>query len=144
MVDIIEKPTKEKELTKKDIAKQKVLDYLGNVDNKFLKWIELSTQVCGYASDHQLYQTFTPQERRAIEAQALKLRRDQYTRLMSSVDTGLLKSAIEGNPASVKLCYQRFEGWSEQMNLHQEQVIKIEVSFEGATKELVDEFMKSE
>ena len=115
----------------KDIARVKLLDYLGNPDNEWLSYDRLSREVLGYSGRGRIHQLFSADERTAIEAEALDIRRKKYCALLAPADKGLLKRASEGDPAAVKLAYQRFENWSEKIRQEnsgsQEIVIKTEI-----------------
>lgn len=94
------------------------LHYLANPENEFPTRVKLAEEVLGFGNSQSLYAVFTVQELQELEAEALELRRSKYAPSLSRVDTALINSACEGNPASAKLCYQRFEGWSEKREIN--------------------------
>lgn len=96
---------------------EKMLKYLSNPDNEFPTRVVLTTEVLGLATSQQLYKLFTLEELEEIEAKSLALRRSKYAPELSKVDKAMLRKASEGDSASAKLCYQRFEGWSEKKDL---------------------------
>jgi hypothetical protein len=91
-----------------------LVEYLGDPGNPWPRRQEFSTKILGFRQANQIYKTFTLEEINQIELEALNIRRQKYSRLLSMVDTGLLKKAAEGDPAAAKLVYQRFENWSEK------------------------------
>ena len=38
----------------KERARKKILQYLGDPENPYHKWVDISTKVCGYKSANQL------------------------------------------------------------------------------------------
>ena len=104
-------------MKKKEENKAKLLDYLGNPKNQYLSRDRLGLEVLGYAQGSSIYLHFTPDELCQIEAEALEIRRKKYSPELSKADKALLKRAAKGDPAAVKLAYQRFEGWSEKQEL---------------------------
>lgn len=98
--------------------RDKLLEYLSNPDNEILNREELSLKVLGYAHGSTIHKAFTPEELTQIETEALAMRRTRYAGPLAAADKGLLKRAKDGDPAAVKLCYQRFEDWSERKDLN--------------------------
>lgn len=96
---------------------EKMLKYLSNPDNEFPTRVLLATEVLGLATSQQLYKLFTLEELEAIELKALSIRRTKYAPELSRVDRAMLRQAREGDSKAAKLCYQRFEGWSEKKDL---------------------------
>lgn len=104
-------------MTTKAEHTEKMLEYLSDPSNEIPTRVLLATEVLGMAQSTQLYATFTLEELEAIEAEALKIRRTKYAPELSKVDRALLKQASKGDTQAAKLCYQRFEGWSEKKEL---------------------------
>ncbi len=102
-------------MTAKEKAKDKLLKFLGNPDNVFLTRSELSTQVLGYKKENHIYKLFTPDELDDIEQKTLEIRRSKYSGKLANVDKALLDKANKGDVNAAKLCYQRFENWSERL-----------------------------
>jgi hypothetical protein len=100
--------------TSKERHASNLLEYLSNPDNEFLSRREYAKQVLGYKRSHSIYGTFTPDELYDIEQQALENRRKKYASQLARVDKALMDRALDGDPQAIKLCYQRFEGWSEK------------------------------
>lgn len=101
----------------KESRRRELMEYLSNPDNKFLKRNEFAIKIFGLGSKTQIYEHFSPDELCAIENEALTLRRERYAGMLARVDAGLLRRAEEGDPAAVKLAYQRFEGFSEKQTV---------------------------
>jgi hypothetical protein len=101
-------------LTAKDRARIKIVEYWSIPDNGFIPWQRLCIEVFHYKNSRYLYCLFTPEERKIIEQEALAERRKNYVPHIAAVDFALLKKAMSGDVAAIKLCYQRFEGWSEK------------------------------
>ncbi|RZB38007.1 MAG: hypothetical protein SRB2_00353 [Desulfobacteraceae bacterium Eth-SRB2] len=99
----------------KDRHKQQPLEYLGNPENKFCTRYDMGTKVLGFKDNSTLYRHFTPNELSEIEVESLEIRRKKYSPEIAKVDLALLKKAQEGDVRAAKLCYERFEGWSEKM-----------------------------
>lgn len=78
---------------------------------------------------------FTSQELSDIEAEALEARRACYAAAMARVDDGLLKRAARGDAKAAKLCYQRFEGWSERMTLEDGGEVVVRVVYEDGRQD---------
>ena len=92
-----------------------LIEYLSNPDNPPLGRLQLGTDVLGFANGSRLYAYFSALELAEIETEALEFRRKQYAAKLAQVDQSLLDRAIRtGDPATAKLAYQRFEGWSEK------------------------------
>ena len=96
----------------------KLLEYLSNPDSDNFKRITFSVNVLGLANDTQIYKYFTPSELSEIEKEALEIRRTKYSLQLCKVDNALLRLASEGDTAAARLCYQRFEGWSEKKEIN--------------------------
>lgn len=101
-------------MTTKAEHREIMLEYLSNPENEIPTRVILATEVLGMAHSQQIYNTFTVEEIEEVEAEALKIRRTKYAPELSKVDRAMLKSAGEGDSRAAKLCYQRFEGWSEK------------------------------
>lgn len=104
-------------MTTKAEYKETMLEYLSNPANEIPTRVLLATEVLGMAHSQRLYDAFTVEELEAIEAESLKIRRTKYAPELSKVDNAMLKSASKGDARAAKLCYQRFEGWSEKKDL---------------------------
>jgi len=96
-----------------EVLRERSLEYLSNPDTDDMTRVGLAEHL-GYTETKGLYLRFTPAELDALYAESLELRRRRYSRHLAKVDKGLLKSAGEGNPTSAKLCFQRYEGWTEK------------------------------
>lgn len=96
----------------KEKYRLKILEIIGDPANAPCLRTELAQKLG--ISQRNLYKAFRPEELDAIEEEALAVRRTQYSRYMVAVDRALLQKAAEGDVAACKLCYQRFEGWSEK------------------------------
>lgn len=101
----------------KDKHRLTIIEYIGNPSNDFPNRETIATEVLGFSLRQQLYNTFTVDELSEMEAEGLELRRKKYAPELSKVDTAMLKAAGEGDSKAAKLCYQRFEGWSEKKGL---------------------------
>ena len=102
---------------KKELHRLNLLEYLSNPENPFPTRTDMALKVIGFSDVSTLYQTFTPAELSAIEAEALTERRKNYSGWLAKVDFGLLKRAADGDPAACKLAYQRMESWTEKQRL---------------------------
>ena len=109
-----------------------LLKYLSNPDNKPLNRTELAMEVCGYKTPNALYIHFTSGELSKIETVALAIRRSRYSTALSLVDQGILKEGAKGVPGAAKLCYQRFEDWSEK------QRVEGKITFETVLNDMID------
>lgn len=101
----------------KDRHRLKLLEYLGNPENDFPNRVTMNTLVLGFKNEKYIYHVFTPDELTEIEGEALKVRRKKYKPAIAKVDKGILEKAAEGDAPAAKLCYQRFENWSEKKKL---------------------------
>ena len=101
-------------MTAKERNTIKLLEYLGDPNNKILTKTELALTVLGYKRMESLYNCFTVDELSEIETQALELRRKRYSPQLMEIDKALIKAAKGGDSHAIKLCYQRFEGWTEK------------------------------
>ena len=95
------------------VLTDKLLNYLGNSDNKPVKSRTEYKKILKISINY-LLKIFTPDELTEIEKKALELRRLQYSNRMALIDDSLLEKAAEGKAPEVKLAYQRFEGWTEK------------------------------
>lgn len=98
----------------KERNKIKLLEYLGNPENKFCDRTTMALKVLGYKDQSLLYRYFNCDELAEIEKEALAMRRKKYSPEIAKVDKAMLKQAKEGNDKAAKLCYQRFEDWGEK------------------------------
>jgi hypothetical protein len=103
-----------KKFTAKDRIKIKIIEYWSNPDNAFIPWQRLCTEFCHYKNSRYLFKLFTIEERRQIAWKAVEERRKNCAPQSAAVDHGLLKKAVSGDAAAVKLWYQKMEGWSEK------------------------------
>lgn len=101
-------------MTKKERNMLKIVEYIGDCGNDFPDRRTIALTVLGYECDTSLYRMFSPVELADIEAEGLRLRREKYAPHLARVDRALLKKAAEGDVQAAKLCYQKFEGWSER------------------------------
>jgi len=93
-------------------ARDKLFQYLSNPEHDLIPRSKYSVEILGYAHSPRVYDLFTPSQLSQIESEALNLRRQQYATNLARIDQGLIKRAIEGDPAACKLAYQKFENWS--------------------------------
>jgi len=118
-------------ITKKEKNRQLILAHLQNPNNEWPSREKLATEVLGYKDGSTLYVHFSPAELSLVEHEALKLRRSMYAPKLSKVDSGILAKAASGDAGAAKLCYQRFEDWSEKSR------IEGAVTFEAVLNQLV-------
>jgi hypothetical protein len=104
-------------MTTKAEHREVALEYLSNPDNEIPTRVVLATEVLGMATSQQLYNMFSVEDLEGIEAEALKVRRTKYAPELSKVDNAMLREAGKGDARAAKLCYQRFEGWSEKKDI---------------------------
>ena len=103
---------------RKQVNKQKLLEYLGNPTNEWPTRVFMNDHVLGYVKSAQyIYKIFTLEEIHEIEQEALALRRLKYSGGIAKVDKALFRQALAGDTAAIKLCYQRFENWGERKEL---------------------------
>ena len=74
----------------------------------------MNHDVLGFKGKYYIYKVFTPDELTEIEAEALKIRRKKYKPEIAKADKALFEKAHDGDVPAIKLCYQRFEDWSEK------------------------------
>ena len=98
----------------KERHKCKLLEYLGNPENDFPTRLFMNNEIIGFKDPTRIYKVFTLDELDEIEAEALKIRRKKYKPGIAKADKALLEKAHDGDVAAIKLCYQRFEDWSEK------------------------------
>ena len=98
----------------KERHKIKLLEYLGNPENDFPTRLYMNNAVLGFKAPTYIYVVFTLDELNEIEAEALEIRRAKYKPSIARADKALLDQAKAGDVAAIKLCYQRFEDWSEK------------------------------
>lgn len=94
-----------------------IIEYLSDPSNEFPNRVTIATEVLGFSKSQQLYKYFTTDELRDMENKGLEIRRSKYAPELAKVDKAMLKEAGEGDSKAAKLCYQRFEGWSEKKEL---------------------------
>jgi hypothetical protein len=100
--------------TSKEKHRTKLLEYMSNPDNDFPTREVMSLQVLGFKQRQQINKVFSVEELHEIEQEALENRRKKYASQLARVDKALMDRALDGDPQAIKLCYQRFEGWSEK------------------------------
>jgi len=102
-------------ITAKERHRVKLVEYIGDPNNDFPSRAYMSTEVLKFSTKSQINRTFTPEELREIESEALELRRKKCARQSIEVDKNLIENAKKGdNPKWVELYYKRFEGWAEK------------------------------
>lgn len=104
----------------------KLVEYLADPDNDWPNRGEMSQKVLGLNSPSAIYQYFTSDVISEIEFEALELRRKRYARYSSIADKALVGAMAKGDPAALKLFYQRLEGWNPAQKVES----KVEVSGE--------------
>jgi hypothetical protein len=104
-------------LKAKDRAKVKMLEYLGNPENDFPTRMFINSNILQYKDPTYIYKLFTLEELNEIEAEALEIRRKKYKPQLAKADKKLFEIAHDGDVSAIKLCYQRFEEWSEKQQL---------------------------
>lgn len=123
---------------RKHVHKCKLLEYLSNVENEWPKRQDYHTVILGYGCKNGvLYQYFTSKELTEIERQALDERRSRYALFLSAIDKALINRALEGSEQAIKLCYQRFEGWTEKQQVEHKGNIQHLHAVDAQTKELL-------
>ncbi len=100
----------------KERHKYKILEYIANPDNEVPSREQLAF-ACGIKRV-TLYMHFTPDELHSLEVEGLEMRRKKYAPQLAKVDMALLERGASGDPQAAKLCYQRFEGWSEKQQIN--------------------------
>ncbi|MFX0114190.1 MAG: hypothetical protein ACFFB3_06555 [Candidatus Hodarchaeota archaeon] len=101
-------------MTAKERHRIKIIEYYANPENKPIDRVTLAKNVLGFAHSVSLYRIFTPDELSEIENEAKEIRRRRYAVKLMQVDSAMMNQAMDGNDRAAKLCYQRFEDWSER------------------------------
>ena len=94
----------------KDIAKEKLLNYLSNPENEFMTRLRLSNEVLGYKNPNQLNAMFTAAEIQEIEDEALVLRKKRSARQRGNVLDAMYQKAVRGDVSAMKEYLDRTEG----------------------------------
>ena len=68
-------------------------------------------------TQHALLQQLRPAELAEIEADALQIRRSRMATVSGRVDKALIEKCETGDPAAIKLYYQRIEAWHERQTI---------------------------
>lgn len=102
-------------MSNKIANREKLINYLGNPANEWPTRVFMNDVILGYTKSKQyIYKIFTTDELYEIDQEALALRRKKYQPEIAKIDQALIKTAQKGDTAAAKLCYQRFEDWSEK------------------------------
>lgn len=117
---------------RREIDRQKLIDYLSDPNNKPLNRSLLAKKVLGVKSAQSLYARFDSAEMKEIEIEALEVKRKRYASHLSKVDDTLLKKAIAGDVNAIRLAYQRFEGWAPPKELKVKSDMQVIISKEDA------------
>ena len=115
-------------MTAKERHRCKLLEYLGNPENPFPNRLQMGKDVLKFKNPAQLYVAFNLEELSEIEKEGLELRRQKYASQLAKVDKGLLEKAAAGDAAAAKLVYQRFEQWSEKIDLNHKGAVAMQLS----------------
>lgn len=110
-------PTKapKKRTPAKGAHRQTLVEYLSNPDNPWLTRAEYHTVV---GITHQgLRAQLSPTDLAEIEADALQIRRSRMATVSGRVDKALIEKCETGDPAAIKLYYQRIEAWHERQTI---------------------------
>jgi hypothetical protein len=105
-------------VTAKERNRDRLLRYLSDPDNDWLDRKTLAVTVLGYKHSQSIWTVFTGAELDQIEREALDNRRKRYASMLARADMGILRAAASGDARAAKLCYQRFEGWTEKTDLN--------------------------
>ena len=99
---------------RKLVNRAKLIDYLGNPANEWPTRKFMNDYVLEFIQSRgYIYKIFNLEELCEIEKEGLAMRRTKYSGGMALVDKALIKQALAGSEAAIKLCYQRFEDWGE-------------------------------
>lgn len=126
------------ELSKRDILRERIVDYLGDPDNdvpvsdepgasKLWDSYANISHIFGYKGN-RIVQTFSRRELYGIEKEALDLRRTRFSKPLKQIDDALISRALGGDVSAIKLAYQRLEGWSEKTTLSGDRENPVELS----------------
>jgi hypothetical protein len=98
-------------MTAKEKHAERLLVYLANPANEWLDKSKLSTEILEKDKSY-INKTWTSQEfTEEIADPALELRRASLAPISAQIDKALVKRCLEGDPQSIRLFYQRLEGW---------------------------------
>ena len=81
----------EKKTPTKTMHREKLIDFLSNPENEFLKRKNWSRAALGLKSEYAIYSFFSPEELTEIESLAFKNRRKRYVPNLSKIDSNLIK-----------------------------------------------------
>jgi len=119
----------------KEKHRLRILEYLSDPTNEELDRTYLATNVCGFSGTSMLCEHLKSDELDEIYAEALEVRRKRYAQNLLQIDRALFQSAAKGNPQSIKLIYQRFEGWVEKKEQKHTGDLTVRRVFEGEAEE---------
>jgi hypothetical protein len=94
----------------KDIAKDKLLKYLGDPENDFVSRAKLSNEVLGYKNPNQINCLFTAAELQEIEAEAFEIRKKNSSKNRAELYGALYREGKKGNVQAIKEYLDRVEG----------------------------------
>lgn len=81
-------------MTKKELNKIKILEFLSDPDNDFVNRSELAVTVLGYKHQRTLYRHFTTEELNTIENKALQERKSRSARQRANIYNALYKRSM--------------------------------------------------
>lgn len=97
-------------MRKKEINKNKLLEYLGNPENEWLPRSALALTVLGYKNHVSLYRLFTTAELREIEDEAWESRKSKTHRQRANLYRALYEAGLAGDVAAIREFLNRTEG----------------------------------
>lgn len=92
---------------------ERALEILSDWDGKY-PTREVFAEALGFRSVTGMEWYISKEDKANLEAQALELRRHRIAGCSLQVDRALFRKALTGDPAAIKLWYQRHEGWAER------------------------------
>lgn len=96
----------------KEAHRLKLIEFMADTDNPWPTRADMPKILNITAPT--LYHHFPPSEIVEIEAEGLALRRKRCAKTSAVVDAALIEKCKSGDPAAIKLYYQKIEAWSEK------------------------------
>jgi len=127
-----EEAAKIKKQSAKGVAREKLIIYLSDPNNKHLTRAQLAKTVLGCRNANTIHNKFTAAELNEIEIEALDIKRKRYAGHISKIDDGLIKRAMSGDVNAAKLAYQRFENWAPSKELKLKADMKVNIDKDDA------------
>jgi len=121
-----------KRISTKEQKKRLIIEYIADLDNGNLKTTDIASHI--NLGIRQTLRYLTPE----LWIEALKIRREKYSKLSVVVDMALARKAANGDVAAARLFYEKFENFSNSFKHKIDVTKRTEMTFQEGIKKVRD------